>query len=105
MTTQTPVIGQWYRHLDKGQEFQVVALDEDSDTVEMQHFDGDLEELDLQSWFALPLEPIAEPENWSGALDVGEIDDLGTEMTDTRPGDWTEPLEEILKKPSQSDEL
>jgi len=93
-----PIIGNWYQHLDKGQAFQVVAVDEDAGSVELQHFDGDVEELDLETWYQLPVELIEEPENWSGPMDVGEMDDLtGTEVTDTPPEDWAEPLEEIVK--------
>jgi hypothetical protein len=94
-TEADPVVGNWYRHLDKGQCFQVVAVDEALGTVEIQHFDGDLEEIDIDVWRQTPLEPADEPENWSGAFDVGELDDLtGTEVTDTPPEDWVEPLDE-----------
>jgi hypothetical protein len=93
-----PIVGNWYQHLDKGQAFQVVAVDEDAGTVELQHFDGDVEEIDLDAWYRLPVELIEEPENWSGPFDVGEMDDLtGTEVTDTAVAEWTEPLEEIVK--------
>lgn len=94
-----PIVGNWYRHLDKGQSFTVVAIDDDARTVEIQHFDGDLEEIDLDTWYLLPIELIEEPENWSGPMDVAELDDLGgTEVTDTRPEDWSEPLEEVVKQ-------
>ncbi|CAI8814010.1 DUF6763 family protein [Methylococcus capsulatus] len=94
-----PIVGNWYRHLDKGQAFTVVAIDDDASTVEIQHFDGNLEEIDLDTWSLLPIEPIEEPENWSGPMDVAELDDLGgTEITDTLPEDWSEPLEEIIKQ-------
>ena len=90
-----PIIGNWYQHLDKGQPFQVVALDEENGLVEIQHFDGDIEELPLDIWYGSELDIAEEPENWSGALDIGEKDDLGTEITDTDDKDWTEPLQEI----------
>ncbi|QJD29237.1 DUF6763 family protein [Methylococcus geothermalis] len=94
-----PIVGNWYRHLDKGQSFTVVAIDDDARTVEIQHFDGDLEEIDLDTWYLLPIELIEEPENWSGPMDVAELDDLGgTEITDTLPEDWSEPLEEVVKQ-------
>ena len=35
-----PVVGNWYSHRDKGALFQVVALDEEAGTVEIQEFDG-----------------------------------------------------------------
>ncbi|MGD2118445.1 MAG: hypothetical protein PVG66_08810 [Chromatiales bacterium] len=90
-----PRIDQWYAHLDKGQRFYVTAFDEDQNTVEIQHFDGDLEELSLDEWRELDIELSEEPENWAGALDISEQDDLGTEITDTGPEDWSEPSEEF----------
>ena len=96
-----PIIGNWYRHLDKGQIFCVVAVDEDSALIEIQHFDGDLEEIEYTIWCEMELEPTEEPENWAGALDVGEIDDLGTAVTDTAPGDWSAPLQEISAEDRQ----
>ena len=90
-----PRIDQWYAHFDKGQLFYVTAIDEQQNAVEVQHFDGDLEELSLDEWRDLHIELSVEPENWSGALDIAEEDDLGTGVTDTRPDDWTEPGEDF----------
>ena len=42
-----PIVGNWYSHRDKGALFQVVALDEQAGTVEIQEFDGGLDEIDL----------------------------------------------------------
>jgi hypothetical protein len=89
-----PRINQWYAHLDKGQRFYVTAIDEDKDAVEIQHFDGDLEELSFDEWRELKIVLSFEPENWSGALDIAEEDDLGTGVTDTTSEDWTEPGED-----------
>jgi hypothetical protein len=90
-----PITDQWYAHLDKGQRFYVTAIDEDNDTVEIQHFDGDIEEYSLEEWRELDIELSEEPENWTGALDIAEQDDLGTEITDTTPEDWDSPQQEF----------
>lgn len=90
-----PLVDQWYAHLDKGQRFFVTAYDEDDDTVELQHFDGDVEELSLEEWAELDIEASVQPENWAGAMDYGEDDDLGTEITDTSKDDWDEPGEDF----------
>lgn len=90
-----PLVDQWYAHHDKGQRFVVTAIDEDADTVEVQHFDGDIEEFSLDEWRELDIEISEAPENWAGALDIDEQDDLGTEITDTSREDWSEPAEEI----------
>jgi hypothetical protein len=89
-----PVISQWYRHLDKGYEFQVTAIDTDSETVEIQHFDGDLDEVELRDWYSLEIETIETPEDWTGPVDGVEEDDLGYTDTGMKPKDWSEPLEE-----------
>jgi len=86
-----PIVDQWYAHLDKGQRFFVIDVDEEENTIDIQHFDGDLEELSFEEWRDLYIEVSEEPENWAGALDIAERDDLGTGVTDTRGTDWAEP--------------
>jgi hypothetical protein len=86
-----PIVDEWYSHLDKGQRFCVTAVDEENDAVEVQHFDGDIEEFTMDEWRELDIQLSVEPENWSGAMDFGENDDLGTEITDTSAEDWEEP--------------
>jgi hypothetical protein len=71
-----PQIGDWYRHLDKGETFQVVSTDDASGTVEIQSFDGELDSIDAEDWEELPLEVTAAPEDWTGALDSVEPDDV-----------------------------
>ena len=96
MTTENdPIIDNWYFHKDKGQQFMVVALDENKELVEIQHFDGDIEEISFSNWYDMNIEISTAPENWSGAIDVGEVDDYGTGVTDTKPEEWDEPIEEI----------
>ena len=95
-----PLIGQWYSHLDKGQRFYVTAINDKDNTVEVQHFDSDIEEFSLEEWRNLPIELSVEPENFSGALDIATKDDFGTEITDTKPDDWTEPGEDF-KRPNK----
>ena len=85
-----PQVGSWYRRLD-GNLFEVVAVDEDERTVELQHFDGTVEELEFEIWHALDLERAVAPEDWSGSVDVDPADLDGT---DEYSGlSWQDPLE------------
>jgi hypothetical protein len=79
MSDVDPIIGNWYRNQETGNDFEVVALDEDAQTVEIQYFEGEVEELDLDAWYELPIAPIEAPEDWSGPFDEMEADDLGYE--------------------------
>jgi hypothetical protein len=105
MTTEAqPIIDEWYRHLDKGQRFVVVAIDEDSGTIEVQDFDGTLEEIEFETWYEMELEPCQAPESWAGAVDVGNADDYGTEVTDTSGHDWNAAGDELPEQLPDDDE-
>ncbi|HAS87419.1 MAG TPA: hypothetical protein DCS31_11625 [Candidatus Competibacteraceae bacterium] len=82
MSDVDPIIGNWYRNEETGDDFEVVAIDEDAQTIEIQYFEGELEELDLDAWYELPIEAIEAPEDWSGPYDEMEADDLGFEDDD-----------------------
>ncbi|HYX73895.1 MAG TPA: DUF6763 family protein [Steroidobacteraceae bacterium] len=80
MATPQPGIGDWYR-LNGGALFEVVALDDDDGTIEIQYFDGTVEEMDIEDWEAQweegALESAEAPEDWSGSVDVEGNDDEG----------------------------
>lgn len=99
-----PIVDCWYQPLDKGQAFWVVAIDQPTGLIEIQYFNADLEEMDIDRWRELDIERTEPPENWSGALDIAEVDDFGTEVTDTSPDDWDEPLTEITAAPFETPE-
>ncbi len=95
-----PIIAQWYHYPQKSEKFQVTAIDEQSDSVEIQYFDGNIDEFELATWYTLEIEPIETPEDWTGPLNNIEKDDLtpiGTEMQDE---DWDAPYDEELEKTS-----
>ncbi len=68
-----PEIGDWYETLN-GELFEVVALDEDDGTVEIQYFDGSIEELEMETWLELELMAAEPPEDYSGSLDLARED-------------------------------
>lgn len=73
MSFGLPEIGSWFR-VAEGNTFEVVAVDEKDQTVDIQHFDGTVEEVDVDSWRQMGAEPIEAPEDWSGSLDVDTVD-------------------------------
>lgn len=84
-------VGAWYQN-NVGQVFEVVAVDVDEGTVEIQYFEGEIEELDMDTWAELELTPIEPPEDWTGAYDELNRDDLGYSDQIQRPEDWSGPL-------------
>ncbi len=100
-TDADPIVGNWYAHLDKGQRFEVVALDEDAATVELQYFDGAVEEVEFEQWYELDVVPAEAPEDWTGPMDDVKRDDLGYSDTGMQDDDWRENLREIPNKAAQ----
>jgi hypothetical protein len=64
-----PEIGKWYK-LGSGELFEVVAIDERDRTIEIQHYDGSLDEYDFNSWSISEITESNPPEDWSGAYDI-----------------------------------
>jgi hypothetical protein len=92
-TEYEPRIGDWYRTV-AGENFEIVARDADDETLEIQYFDGTIEEMDMDTWYELNIVPIEPPEDWSGSLDIVR-DDYGVDL-ESRGGDsWANPLDSL----------
>lgn len=70
----SPNIGDWYKNQENYSTFEVVALDEKGQYVEIQHFGGEIEELDLETWYELELISIPAPEDSSGPYEIPKED-------------------------------
>lgn len=105
-THADPIVGEWYENLDKGQKFQVVALSEDDGLVEIQHYDGDVEELDIDTWYEMDAEPIEAPEDWDGAMDNAADDEEPVEDPEVAvvEKDWRAPAKKRQSAEDDSEE-
>lgn len=91
-----PEPGQWYVRTDNGGMFQVVGRDEESRAIEIQSYDGDLDEIDAEVWSTLPLERNEPPEDWTASMDAIDPSDVAESGTGAPPTDATQPLR-VLK--------
>jgi hypothetical protein len=89
-----PVPGQWYESLEDEETFQVLSIDEDSELIELQYEDGDIEEIDYETWQELDLDLTEEPEGWSGSDDDDEDDDDEEDDDDDDEDDWDDDDDE-----------
>jgi hypothetical protein len=80
-----PVVGQWYENIDENESFRVLSVDEDAELIEIEYLDGDIEEIDVDTWAEFDLDKIDQPEGWSGA-EIGADDEDDDEDDD----DWDE---------------
>jgi hypothetical protein len=94
-----PTVGQWYEDLENEETFQVLKVDEDREIVEIQHLDGDVEELDVDDWAELDLELSEEPEGWSGSKAERDAED------EDEDEDWEEDEDEDDEDDEDEDDL
>src|SRR5579872_6380577 len=91
MNALQPEVGQWYRHLDKGEAFAVIDIDDDAGTIDVQSLYGDLDEIDRYSWGVMALARTEPPEDWTGPVDDVERDDLGYSDVGAEPPSLMQP--------------
>lgn len=90
ISVPNPVIGRWYRRTN-GQLFEVVAVDDEDGTIELQFFDGTIDEVDQETWAALLIQRVAPPEDWSGAVDM-DPEDFAGQVEGEIPSGYHDPL-------------
>ena len=99
-----PVPGQWYENLEDEESFRVLTVDEDSELVEIEYLDGEIEEIDLETWHEMDLDRTDEPEGWAESdedddedeedEDEDEDDDWDDEDDEDDDEDWDEEEDE-----------
>jgi hypothetical protein len=90
-----PVAGRWYRDLERDEIFKVVAVEENDDLVEIQHADGEIEEIESAEWFEMDIERAGEPEGWLREdEDAEEEDEKDDDDEDDDDDDWDDDDED-----------
>ena len=86
-----PVPGQWYENLEEEESFRVLTVDEDSELVEIEYLDGDIEEVDIEAWHEMDLEHTTEPEGWAASQEEKEEEEDDDDEDDD---DWDDDEDE-----------
>ncbi len=100
MNVIKPIVGQWYRGATN-ELFEVVAIDEQDGSIEIQFFDGSVTETDFEAWNEQLRDELIEaadaPEDWSGAVDV-EAEDLDREFEDGARPAWSQHTDRSVRR-------
>ena len=90
-----PAVGQWYENIDENESFRVLSVDEDAELVEIEYLDGDIEEIDLDTWAEFDLDKIEQPEGWSGDdIAEEEEEEEEEEEDEDEDDDWDDDDDE-----------
>lgn len=96
-----PVAGSWYEHIERGQKFEVVDVDDERGVIEIQYANGEIDEMDIDEWYDLEIEPIEIPEEQIGQSIVPSSQDPGYEDEEKgyKPSDDRSPRSKRPKRP------
>jgi hypothetical protein len=94
MDTAIPQVGIWYRDIQQNSIFEVIAVDDATQTVETQLIDGAISDFTLETWQEMLLEEIEEPENWRSAYELSGEDYVNADDA-VHPEDWNGPIRMI----------
>ena len=94
MKNLMPEVAVWYQDIISGNLFEVVAIDEASDTIEYQMVDGEVGEYDSSSWQQLYLSPAEAPEDWRSPYELNAEDQVYSDQTMV-PENWSGVLSDI----------
>jgi hypothetical protein len=97
-----PVQGKWYQDLEENEIFQVLSVDPDEEIIELQYENGDIEEIDLDTWHELDLEHAEEPEGWASDDEEEEEEE---EELDEDDDDWDEDEDDDWDDEDEDDDL
>jgi hypothetical protein len=89
-----PAVGQWYENPEEDETFRVISVDEDAELIEIEYLDGEVEEIDLDTWAEFNLEKINQPEGWSGEAIDEDDDEDEDEDEDEDDEDWDDDDDE-----------
>lgn len=90
LTRILPEIGNWYENKESNVFFEVVAID-DKGMVATQYYDGEIEELDTETFLKMPLRVTDQPEDWGGPFEVGSEDRFESDFFASAEDSNTEP--------------
>ena len=96
MSELKPEVGEWYQNLEDDRLFEVIAIDEEDETIEIQYFESDLQGLDFDTWEELDLAIGSPPEDWTGPYDDLSLDDLGDTEENRSSPNWADPLKDVI---------
>ncbi len=100
-----PIIGHWYRDKELSDEiFEIVAIDNDENLIEIQYFDGQIGELELDNWKESRIIQVAEPEDWSGAYELSKEDLSDYKSEVIHPEHRDSPINTIESEPPDLEE-
>lgn len=84
---------------------RVVAFDKGDGMIQIQEFDGNLEELDEEAWNELNIQLAKPPEDWTGPYDDADLEQSYEVSQGDLISDWRMPIDNVESVEDRWDEM
>lgn len=89
------IVGEWYKK-GTGRRFEIIAMDDNNDLIEIKYYDGTVEEIKVTDWDNMRIVMSEPPEAYYAEPQTNSAD-YGMALEDQHPESWHEnPLDAIL---------
>ena len=101
MASFIPAIGTWYQDLSSSSNFEIVAVDENQGTIEVQYDNGDITEYDIESWGRLNIITLGKSDMGFDSIEHDKESQYANDFSDNYGGsngylyNYSNPIESI----------
>lgn len=95
MAKISPELYSWYQDVEEDALFEVVAIDEEEDYIEVQYLNGEIGEFDFDVWHQMIILPAEAPEDWSAPFEVSAADESYDDRRGFSLSNWDDPSAHI----------
>lgn len=103
MSKLYPKISQWYQDVIDDQLFKVVAIDDASGNIGIQYLDGEISEIDSDTWHEMVILTAEPPEDWRSPYELSPEDGFDNDSV-FQPDNGSDPLSALEADDYDSDE-
>lgn len=90
-----PELHAWYQDVEEDALFEVVAIDEEEDYIEVQYLNGEIGEFDFDVWKQMIILEAEAPEDWTAPYEMSATDEFDEGQSGFSLSNWDDPAAHI----------
>ena len=91
----SPELNHWYQDVEEDTLFEVVAIDEQDDCIEVQYVNGEIGEFDFEIWGQMIILTAQPPEDWRAPYEIADGNDANDGTAAFSVSNWDDPVAHI----------
>jgi hypothetical protein len=90
-----PQLNDWYQDVEEDALFEVVAIDEEDDYIEIQYVNGEIGEFDFDIWEQMIILKAQPPEDWRAPYEIADGNPANDGTAEFSMSNWDDPLAHV----------